>query len=169
MQFVVRSPLTSSDCTSRLASALEGPVPSLKTAMTGWHVFGESESGHLEATLVGTKVEPDGRKLRSLRPVLKADLTKGTNETILTGQILNRYGARRGLANSALGPMVLAGVAVWALMSISTMWPLLILDAATSALVAYTWLARSGLIAIANANESELLSWLERTVDGKRD
>jgi hypothetical protein len=139
--------------------------------MTGWHVFGESESGHLEATLVGTKVEPDGRKVRSLRPVLKADLTKGENETILTGQILNRYGPKRGLANSSLGPIVLAGVAAWAVISIPPplLWPFLVLDAAVSALVAYTWLARSGLIAIANANDSELLAWLERTVDGKRD
>jgi hypothetical protein len=139
--------------------------------MTGWHMFGELETGHLEATLVGTKIEADGTKARSFRPVLKVDLTQAKNETILTGRILNRYGPRRGLANSSLGPIVLAGVAAWAVISIPPplLWPFLVLDAAVAALLAYNWLGRGGLIAVADANESELIDWLARTVDGKRD
>lgn len=169
MQFAVRSPLAPSECTSRLARALEGPIPKPGSKLTGWHVFGKVKPGHIEATIVGVKVGPDGKKRPSLWPLLQADLSQDRNETLVKGEVASRYGGRSNPVNTYIAPVVIAACALWTVASLSTRWPILVFDLALAGMLAFSWLSRMRMSRLRHECESELCSWLERTVEGKRD
>ena len=169
MQFVVHSPLPPSECRDRLTRAIEGPIPSFGSRLVGWHVFGRVTDGHVEATIVGVKVGADGRKRPSLRPLLRAELAKGENGTVVTGEVANRYDSRKTRINRFLAPLAIAACALWAIASLSARWPILAFDGVALAMVGFEWFSRKRFSALRDECDSELLAWLERTVEGKQE
>ncbi|HEX7491931.1 MAG TPA: hypothetical protein VF337_09550 [Candidatus Limnocylindrales bacterium] len=170
MEFVVRSPLSAAECTDRLSQGFEGPIPKLGAKVTDWNVYGTVKSNHVEATIAGLKVAPDGKKRRSLRPVLTADLNLEKGETVVRGRIESRYGGGQANGrNKMLGPVIVLGVSTWATLDLPTRWPILVCALAYLAVFAYGWLADRRLTPWRLEGELELLAWLEMRIDGTRD
>jgi hypothetical protein len=169
MQFVVRSPLSVTECRDRLSKSIEGPIPSLGSRLVGWHIFGRASTSYVEASIVGVKVGPDGRKKPSMRPLLKAQIAKSGTGTVITGEVANRYDSNMSRVNRVVAPLFIAGIAVWSLLSLATRWPILGFDFLALAMVAFEWFTRKRFNAIRRECDAELMAWLERTTKGTRD
>jgi hypothetical protein len=169
LQFVVRSPLSPTECRDRLSKSIEGPIPSLGSRLVGWHVFGRASASYVEASIIGVKVGPDGRKKPSMRPLLKAQMAKSGTGTVLTGDVANRYDSNMSRLNRVVAPLVIAGIAVWTVLSLATRWPILAFDGLALAMVAFEWVTRKRFNAIRRECDAELMAWLERTIQGTRD
>jgi hypothetical protein len=170
LQFVVRSSLSIAECTARLSSGLKGPIPKLGAKIREWNVYGTADDDEVEATIVGLKVGADGKKRRSLRPVLTAGLSPEKGETVVRGEIVSRYGEGQGNSRSSkIGYVIVLGVSAWATLELPTRWPILVGALLYLVLLAYLWLADRRLTPFRLEGESELLGWLEKTIDGRRD
>jgi hypothetical protein len=169
LKFVVRSPLSREECAARLASAVEGPIPKLGTRLTGWHVFGQAKAAGFEATIVGVKVGPDGKKHPSLRPLVRAQLSPSKGGTVVSGGIASR-GSDGQMLVARLGAIAMAGlIALWAVASLSTRWPILAFDAFALTSVLLAWFTRRRFTGLRAEGEAELLAWVEKTIQGQRD
>ena len=169
MHFVVRSALSPTECRDRFSKQFEGPIPSLGNRMDGWHFFGLATPSYVEATIVGVKVGSDGRKRISMRPLLKAQIAKGGGGVVVTGEVANRYDSGKSRLNRIVAPVLIVGIAGWALLSLGNRWPILAFDGLALAVVGFEWFTRRRFNALRLEGQRELLVWLERTIDGKRD
>jgi hypothetical protein len=169
LEFVVRSPLSIAECASRLAGGLEGPVPKHRSKVTEWNVYGTADGDKVEATILGVKVGSDGQARRSLRPELAADLTREKGKTVLRGDIVSRAVGETGGRNGRIGAMIVVGVSGWAILELGTRWPILAFSLLYLAVIGYFWLSDRRLTPWRLEGEAELLSWLEKTIDGKQD
>ena len=169
MHFVVRSPLSPTECRDRLSKQIEGPIPSLGNRLVGWHFFGRATPSYVEATIVGVKVGPDGRKRISPRPLLKAQIAKSGAGVVVTGDVTHRYDSGKSRLNRVIAPLLIAGIGAWALLSLANRWPILAFDGLALAMVGFEWFTRRRFNALRREGESELLAWLERTIQGTRD
>jgi hypothetical protein len=148
---------------------MEGPIPGLSKRLVGWHVFGRATETELEATIVGVKVKPDGQKRPSLRPLLRAQLAPADKATVVTGEITSRYENSTSLIGGIIAPAAIVVCAVWCFAGLSSRWPILVFDAVLLVMVSFGWYSRRRLGALGRECDRELLAWLERTVEGKRD
>jgi hypothetical protein len=148
---------------------MEGPIPSLNARLKGWHVFGRATASQVEATIVGVKVGADGQKRPSLRPLLRAQLSQGDKETVVTGEITSRYENSTSLISGIIAPAAIVVCAVWCFAGLSSRWPILAFDAVLLVMVSFAWFSRRRLGALGRECDRELLAWLERTIGGERD
>jgi hypothetical protein len=169
LHFVVRSQLTPTECSSRLSSRFEGPIPKLGTRLVGWHVFGQAKAGRIEATIVGVKVTPDGRKRGSLRPLIRAQFSPAQRGTVVSGEIASRGSGGQPVFARLAAVAVAILIGAWTLVSLSTRWPILAFDVVGLSSVLLAWFIRMRFGPLRAEGETELLAWLEQTIDGKRD